>query len=339
MVKNHSILTKKTKKNTNADFKKIKSKLGKKAPKATNATNTQFRTKRVVVREQSVAQAEKANEEVSKERRLTVDQLTSLARHHNPKTRKEAYVQLMELAQLRFSTNNEVKRSFSTAIDLLAEGMSDVEEDVRSAFLNFLDALMSEKESKEWFLPHFAFYMKQVHSNLTIPNLSRRIDTMKVFEIITKHHAEYFSIKESVDVLTHVNAICASILGTSASSLAKGGTLEQAKASGQADKTNGSLFGILKKMKLENEEKKKEKKIKRSGERADFMEKQLDYIRLNRATEGMHCALRLFDGGREEEEGGHSSSLYTACRLGLELLRNAKWMKDKGAIACTFFFF
>ncbi|KAJ6406758.1 hypothetical protein OIU84_010300 [Salix udensis] len=69
------------------DFKKIKRKMGRKLPPPKNTTNTEIKSKAIVLPEQSVA-SEKAGLAVSK-KGLTLKELLQHTSHHNAKVRKE----------------------------------------------------------------------------------------------------------------------------------------------------------------------------------------------------------------------------------------------------------
>ncbi|XP_021910674.1 testis-expressed protein 10-like [Carica papaya] len=68
------------------DFKKIKRKLGRKLPPPKNATDTQIKSRAIILPEQSVA-AEKTGLAVSK-KGLTLKELLQQTSHHNAKVRK-----------------------------------------------------------------------------------------------------------------------------------------------------------------------------------------------------------------------------------------------------------
>ncbi|KAB2605021.1 hypothetical protein D8674_037890 [Pyrus ussuriensis x Pyrus communis] len=68
------------------DFKKIKRKIGRKLPPPKNATNTEIKSKAIVLPEQSVA-SEKAGLAVNK-KGLTLKELLQQTSHYNPKVRK-----------------------------------------------------------------------------------------------------------------------------------------------------------------------------------------------------------------------------------------------------------
>lgn len=68
------------------DFKKIKRKLGRKLPPPKNATNTEIKSKAIVLPEQSVA-TNKEGLAVSK-KGLTLKELLQQTSHHNAKVRR-----------------------------------------------------------------------------------------------------------------------------------------------------------------------------------------------------------------------------------------------------------
>lgn len=68
------------------DFKKIKRKIGRKLPPPKNTTNTEVKSKAIILPEQSVA-SEKAGLAVSK-KGLTLKELLQQTSHHNAKVRK-----------------------------------------------------------------------------------------------------------------------------------------------------------------------------------------------------------------------------------------------------------
>ncbi|PQM43328.1 uncharacterized protein Pyn_03782 [Prunus yedoensis var. nudiflora] len=77
------------------DFKKIKRKIGKKLPPAKNATNTEIKSKAIILPEQSVA-SEKAGLAVNK-RGLTLKELLQQTSHYSSKVRKEALLGIKDL--------------------------------------------------------------------------------------------------------------------------------------------------------------------------------------------------------------------------------------------------
>lgn len=86
----------KSKKKSGAvDFKKRKVKIGRKLPPPKNATNTEVKSKAIILPEQSVA-ADKAGLAVNK-KGLTLKELLSQTSHHNAKVRRDALMGIKDL--------------------------------------------------------------------------------------------------------------------------------------------------------------------------------------------------------------------------------------------------
>ncbi|MQL94185.1 hypothetical protein Taro_026833, partial [Colocasia esculenta] len=86
MVRPKASGSKKSKRAGGVDFKKIKHKIGRKLPPPKNATNTQIKSKAIVLPEQSVV-SERSGLAVSS-RGLTLRELLQQTSHHSTKTRK-----------------------------------------------------------------------------------------------------------------------------------------------------------------------------------------------------------------------------------------------------------
>ncbi|XP_054819603.1 uncharacterized protein LOC129318695 isoform X2 [Prosopis cineraria] len=84
-----------SKKKHGVDFKKIKRKIGRKLPPPKNSTNTEIKSKAIILPEQSVA-SEKAGLAVNK-KGLTLKELLQQTSHHNPKVRRDALAGIKEL--------------------------------------------------------------------------------------------------------------------------------------------------------------------------------------------------------------------------------------------------
>ncbi|KAJ6746018.1 hypothetical protein OIU74_028645 [Salix koriyanagi] len=102
------------------DFKKIKRKMGRKLPPPKNTTNTEIKSKAIVLPEQSVA-SEKAGLAVSK-KGLTLKELLQHTSHHNAKVRKDA---LMGMKDLFLKYPEELKLHRYAVIEKLRERISD----------------------------------------------------------------------------------------------------------------------------------------------------------------------------------------------------------------------
>ncbi|KAK3227007.1 hypothetical protein Dsin_006869 [Dipteronia sinensis] len=124
---------KKQQKQRDDDFKKIKRKFGRKLTPSKNATNTEIKSKAIVLPEQSVA-SEKAGLAVSK-KGLTLKELLQQTSHHNVKVRKDALLGIKDLFQ-RYPA--EMKLHRYVVIEKLRERISDNDRVVRETLYQLL---------------------------------------------------------------------------------------------------------------------------------------------------------------------------------------------------------
>ncbi|XP_022638135.1 uncharacterized protein LOC106763108 isoform X4 [Vigna radiata var. radiata] len=117
-----------SKKQHGIDFKKIRRKVGRKLPPPKNRTNTEIKSKAIVLPEQSVA-AEKAGLAVNK-KGLTLKELLQQTSHHNPKVRREA---LMGIKDLFTRHPAEQKSHRYVTVEKLRERIGDDDKVVRKS--------------------------------------------------------------------------------------------------------------------------------------------------------------------------------------------------------------
>ncbi|KAJ2722233.1 rRNA processing protein [Coemansia sp. Benny D115] len=119
------------------DFKKVKLKVGKKKAPASNATDTSFTAKAIVVSEQSISTDKSA--EATNSRNLTLKDLLSKLRHYSAPVRKEAIVGLVDFLQLH-------PESLQTELGAIAQGtmrlVVDNEPTVRRSLLRLYSDLL-----------------------------------------------------------------------------------------------------------------------------------------------------------------------------------------------------
>ncbi|CAH2036339.1 unnamed protein product [Thlaspi arvense] len=111
------------------DFKKIKRKLGRKLPPPKNATNTEIKSKSIILPEQ-IAVAEKSGFATSK-KNLTLKELLGKSIHHNAKARKDVLLGIKELFK---SHPAELQSHKYDSVETLKQRISDGDEKVREAF-------------------------------------------------------------------------------------------------------------------------------------------------------------------------------------------------------------
>ncbi|MED6111713.1 hypothetical protein PIB30_054890, partial [Stylosanthes scabra] len=127
----------KSKKPGGVDFKKIRRKIGKKLPPPKNATNTEIKSKAIVLPEQSVA-ADKAGLAVNK-KGLTLKELLQQTSHHNAKVRRDALVGIKDLFN-KFPA--EMKLHKYAAIEKLRERIGDDDKVVRRTLYDLFKSVI-----------------------------------------------------------------------------------------------------------------------------------------------------------------------------------------------------
>ncbi|KAJ4896615.1 ARM repeat superfamily protein [Raphanus sativus] len=116
------------KKQQKIDFKKIKRKLGRKLPPPKNATNTEIKSKAIIIREQSVA-ADKDGFATS-HKNATLQELLRQITHPNAKVRKNALLGIQDIFK---SHPAELQSNKYTIVGCLKGRICDVDKHVRTA--------------------------------------------------------------------------------------------------------------------------------------------------------------------------------------------------------------
>ncbi|KAF8399349.1 hypothetical protein HHK36_015214 [Tetracentron sinense] len=119
------------------DFKKIKRKIGRKLPPPKNATNTEIKSKAIILPEQSVA-SEKMGLAVSK-KGLTLKELLQQTSHHNAKVRKDALIGIRDLAH-KYPADLRLHKL--AIIEKLRERISDDDKVVRETLYELLKSVI-----------------------------------------------------------------------------------------------------------------------------------------------------------------------------------------------------
>ncbi|KAK8466466.1 hypothetical protein PHAVU_008G104000 [Phaseolus vulgaris] len=126
-----------SKKQPGIDFKKIRRKIGRKLPPPKNTTNTEIKSKAIVLPEQSIA-AEKAGLAVNK-KGLTLKELLQQTSHHNPKVRRDA---LMGIKDLFTRHPAEQKSHKYAAVEKLRERIGDDDKVVRKSLYDLFKVVI-----------------------------------------------------------------------------------------------------------------------------------------------------------------------------------------------------
>ncbi|KAL2503103.1 ARM repeat superfamily protein [Forsythia ovata] len=188
MVKNKAQSKKKPQKR-GIDFKKIKRKIGRKLPPPKNATNTEIKSKAIVLPEQSIA-SEKAGLAVSK-KGLTLKELLQQTSHHNSKVRKDA---LMGIKDIFLKHPAELKLHKLAVIEKLRERIGDDDKLVREALYQLFKSVIFPgcKEVNQG--PLISLMMAYIFNAMTHLAIDVRLMAFKFFELVVQYYPSSFSL-------------------------------------------------------------------------------------------------------------------------------------------------
>ncbi|KAL4562598.1 hypothetical protein LXL04_026624 [Taraxacum kok-saghyz] len=171
------------------DFKKIKRKIGRKLPPPKNTTNTEVKSKAIVLPEQSLA-SEKGGLAVSK-KGLTLKELLSQTSHHNAKVRRDA---LIGIRDIFLKHPAELKIHRLTVIEKLRERMTDEDRVVRETLYQLLKAVIfpgCKEDNQGTFI---SLMMAYVFNAMTHLAFDVRLMAFKFFDLVVQHYPMSFSM-------------------------------------------------------------------------------------------------------------------------------------------------
>lgn len=185
MVKNKSQSKKQQKRGV--DFKKIRRKIGRKLPPAQNATNTEIKSKAIILPEQSIA-SEKAGLAVSK-KGLTLKELLQQTSHHNAKVRKDALIGIRDVL-LRFPA--ELKLHKLAVIEKLRERISDDDKLVREALYQLLKTVIFPGCKEDNKGPINSLMMTYIFNAMTHMAIEVQLMAFKFFDLLIQYSPSSF---------------------------------------------------------------------------------------------------------------------------------------------------
>ncbi|KAH7554167.1 hypothetical protein JRO89_XS12G0124800 [Xanthoceras sorbifolium] len=179
----------KQQKQRGVDFKKIKRKLGRKLPPAKNATNTEIKSKAIVLPEQSVA-SEKAGLALSK-KGLTLKELLQQTSHHNAKVRKDALLGIKDLFQ-RYPAELRLHRYI--VIEKLRERISDNDRVVRETLFQLLKTVVFPACKEDNQGPFVSLMMAYIFNAMTHLAFDVRLMAFKFCDLVVQYYPPSFSL-------------------------------------------------------------------------------------------------------------------------------------------------
>ncbi|XP_049371203.1 uncharacterized protein LOC125836149 isoform X1 [Solanum verrucosum] len=185
MVKNKAQSKKQQKRGV--DFKKIRRKIGRKLPPAQNATNTEIKSKAIILPEQSIA-SDKAGLAVSK-KGLTLKELLQQTSHHNAKVRKDALIGIRDVL-LKFPA--ELKLHKLAVIEKLRERISDDDKLVREALYQLLKSVIFPGCKEDNKGPINSLMMTYIFNAMTHMAIEVRLMAFKFFDLLIQYFPSCF---------------------------------------------------------------------------------------------------------------------------------------------------
>lgn len=179
--------SKKSQKQRGVDFKKYKRKIGRKLPPPKNATNTEIKSKAIVLPEQSVA-SEREGLAVSK-KGLTLKELLQQTSHHNAKVRKDA---LLGIRDLTLKHPSELKLHKLVIIEKLRERISDDDKVVRETLYQLFKSVIFPGCKEEIPGPIISLIMAYIFNAMTHLAFDIRLMAFKFFELVVQHYPSSF---------------------------------------------------------------------------------------------------------------------------------------------------
>ncbi|KAL0374783.1 UNVERIFIED_CONTAM: hypothetical protein Sradi_3394000 [Sesamum radiatum] len=180
------------------DFKKIRRKIGRKLPPPKNATNTEIKSKAIVLPEQSIA-SEKAGLAVSK-KGLTLKELLQQSSHHNIKVRKDA---LLGIRDILLKHPAELKLHKLAIIEKLRERIGDDDKLVRETLYQLFKSVIFPGCAKDNQGPLVSLMMAYIFSAMTHLALDVRLMAFKFFDLVVQFYPPSFSLYAEKDIPTH----------------------------------------------------------------------------------------------------------------------------------------
>ncbi|XP_027349391.1 uncharacterized protein LOC113860993 isoform X2 [Abrus precatorius] len=177
-----------SKKQHGIDFKKIRRKVGRKLPPPKNTTNTEIKSKAIVLPEQSVA-AEKAGLAVNK-KGLTLKELLQQTSHHNAKVRRDA---LMGIKDLFIRYPAELKLHKYAAVEKIRERIGDDDKVVRKSLYDLFKAVIlpgCKEDNQELIISLLMAYIFNAMTHLAV---DIRIMAFDFLDLVLEFYPPSFS--------------------------------------------------------------------------------------------------------------------------------------------------
>ncbi|XP_024545839.1 testis-expressed protein 10 homolog isoform X1 [Selaginella moellendorffii] len=181
------------------DFKKVKHKVGRKIPAPQNATKVEFKSKKIVLHEQSV-KVDKDGLAVN-QRNKTLKELLNQIAHYNARVRKDA---LMGIKDLFSRHPKELECNAITTIQKLTSRFTDGDKAVRHALLLVLRETFSSV-SKSVMKPIVSIVMAHLGTAMTHMANDIRLDAFAFLDLLLQHYSSLLIPMYTSQIFDHYN--------------------------------------------------------------------------------------------------------------------------------------
>ncbi|XP_028282103.1 testis-expressed protein 10 homolog [Parambassis ranga] len=172
------------------DFQKVKLKVGKKKPKADNATNTNFRTKGIHLTEQ----LKRDTSGPTTLRQLGINDLLSQLHHYNANVKHSALLGLRELLSINPSV---LEQHLSRLLSEVAAVFTDKDRNVRVAATRVL-RFIAQSVPAERVAPFFPLLSAHLSCAMTHIEAGIQEDAMNVLDVFLEHYPALLAARPAV---------------------------------------------------------------------------------------------------------------------------------------------
>ncbi|XP_078394837.1 testis-expressed protein 10 homolog isoform X3 [Cetorhinus maximus] len=172
------------------DFQKVKLKVGKRKPKADNATNTSFKTRAIYVPEQLKCDASLP----TNHRKLNIKDLLTQLHHYSSGIKQSALIGLKDLVSQHPSV---IASHLSSILSDVAAVFTDKDPTVRSAAVQLLNFL-APRISGDQMAPFYPLVCAHLSSAMTHIVEGIQEDALKILDILLEHYPELLTDHSSI---------------------------------------------------------------------------------------------------------------------------------------------
>ncbi|XP_042216329.1 testis-expressed protein 10-like [Homarus americanus] len=168
------------KKNKKADFAKVKLKVGKKIKKAQNETRTDFKARKIILKEQL---EKKSDQTLLTKKKHNIKELLSRLSHSSSYVRQDGVTGLLEI--VKKNQKADLEPFLPTMIQGVAPSIFDTDTLIRTSAIKFMDALILKVGNS--IEPYFNIVATHLSCAMVHLNINVQGDSLKLMRVLTRH--------------------------------------------------------------------------------------------------------------------------------------------------------